>query len=54
MTSYSGILGHKNLLIATQWHYVILDEGHKIRNPEAKVPVIDLFFIPIESCRSNR
>lgn len=19
------------------WHYVILDEGHKIRNPEAKV-----------------
>ena len=37
ITSYSGMLNHKDLLVATQWHYVILDEGHKIRNPQAKV-----------------
>ncbi|XP_076654691.1 DNA excision repair protein ERCC-6 isoform X2 [Halictus rubicundus] len=37
ITSYSGILNHKDLLVANRWHYVILDEGHKIRNPQAKV-----------------
>ncbi|XP_076232564.1 uncharacterized protein LOC143178035 [Calliopsis andreniformis] len=37
ITSYSGMLKHKDLLVSTQWHYVILDEGHKIRNPQAKV-----------------
>ena len=37
ITSYSGILIHKELLTQFKWHYVILDEGHKIRNPEAKV-----------------
>ncbi|XP_054007934.1 DNA excision repair protein ERCC-6-like isoform X1 [Hylaeus anthracinus] len=37
ITSYSGVLNHKDLLIASQWHYVILDEGHKIRNPQAKI-----------------
>ncbi|XP_046823719.1 DNA excision repair protein ERCC-6-like isoform X2 [Vespa crabro] len=37
ITSYSGMLKHKDLLTNTQWHYVILDEGHKIRNPQAKI-----------------
>ncbi|XP_043518155.1 DNA excision repair protein ERCC-6-like isoform X1 [Frieseomelitta varia] len=37
ITSYSGMLIHKDLLLANQWHYVILDEGHKIRNPQAKI-----------------
>ncbi|XP_050579250.1 DNA excision repair protein ERCC-6-like isoform X5 [Bombus affinis] len=37
ITSYSGMLIHKNLLVTSQWHYVILDEGHKIRNPQAKI-----------------
>ncbi|XP_014603045.1 PREDICTED: DNA excision repair protein ERCC-6 isoform X2 [Polistes canadensis] len=37
VTSYSGMLKHNNLLTNTQWHYVILDEGHKIRNPQAKI-----------------
>ncbi|CAL7947361.1 unnamed protein product [Xylocopa violacea] len=37
ITSYSGMLRHKDLLVTSQWHYVILDEGHKIRNPQAKV-----------------
>ncbi|KAG5324579.1 ERCC6 protein, partial [Acromyrmex heyeri] len=37
ITSYNGVLKHKDLLVSSQWHYVILDEGHKIRNPQAKV-----------------
>ncbi|XP_070159365.1 DNA excision repair protein ERCC-6 isoform X1 [Polyergus mexicanus] len=37
ITSYNGVLRHKDLLVSNQWHYVILDEGHKIRNPQAKV-----------------
>ncbi|XP_012255007.2 DNA excision repair protein ERCC-6-like [Athalia rosae] len=37
VTSYTGILIHKELLVNTDWHYVILDEGHRIRNPDTKV-----------------
>ncbi|XP_020290353.1 DNA excision repair protein ERCC-6-like isoform X2 [Pseudomyrmex gracilis] len=37
VTSYNGVLKHKDLLASSQWHYVILDEGHMIRNPQAKV-----------------
>ncbi|XP_043272701.1 DNA excision repair protein ERCC-6-like [Venturia canescens] len=37
ITSYSGVLQHKEALLESHWHYIILDEGHKIRNPEAKV-----------------
>ncbi|KAK1133785.1 hypothetical protein K0M31_011575 [Melipona bicolor] len=37
ITSYSGMLIHKDLLVSNQWHYIILDEGHKIRNPQAKI-----------------
>lgn len=37
VTSYNGVLKHKDLLTSSQWHYVILDEGHMIRNPQAKV-----------------
>lgn len=37
VTSYSTYnIEHKKLL-NMNWHYVILDEGHKIRNPNAKV-----------------
>jgi DNA excision repair protein ERCC-6 len=27
-------------LLSKNWHYVILDEGHKIRNPDAKVTIV--------------
>ncbi|KAI4466822.1 snf2/rad54 family member [Holotrichia oblita] len=37
VTSYQSILKFKNVLLEFDWHYIILDEGHKIRNPEAKV-----------------
>lgn len=40
ITSYTSVLIHKEALLKVQWHYVILDEGHKIRNPEAKVKTI--------------
>ncbi|XP_011506045.1 PREDICTED: DNA excision repair protein ERCC-6-like [Ceratosolen solmsi marchali] len=40
VTSYSGVLIHKELLLRFKWHYIILDEGHKIRNPEAKISKI--------------
>uniref|UniRef100_A0A1I7X9A6 Sodium/hydrogen exchanger n=1 Tax=Heterorhabditis bacteriophora TaxID=37862 RepID=A0A1I7X9A6_HETBA len=42
ITSYSTFTKERKLLIKQNWHYVILDEGHKIRNPEAQK-----FSIPI-------
>ncbi|XP_014291598.1 DNA excision repair protein ERCC-6 [Halyomorpha halys] len=39
ITSYSGLVQHQDSIISRQWHYVILDEGHKIRNPKAKVTI---------------
>lgn len=39
ITSYSGVLKYKTNLLDYNWHYLILDEGHKIRNPNAKVTV---------------
>lgn len=37
VTSYVGVLQHQEALLARDWHYIILDEGHKIRNPDAQV-----------------
>ncbi|KAJ8669045.1 hypothetical protein QAD02_000304 [Eretmocerus hayati] len=37
VTTYTSVLIHKESILKYKWHYVILDEGHKIRNPEAKV-----------------
>ncbi|XP_077979590.1 DNA excision repair protein ERCC-6-like [Glandiceps talaboti] len=37
VTSYSGVRLHQDLLHRQQWDYVILDEGHKIRNPDAEI-----------------
>lgn len=39
VTTYIGILKYKTSLLDYNWHYLILDEGHKIRNPTAKVSV---------------
>lgn len=36
ITSYVGIVNNQDELLRYQWHYVILDEGHKIRNPDAQ------------------
>ncbi|KAL7072736.1 hypothetical protein ACQ4LE_008179 [Meloidogyne hapla] len=37
VTSYSTYMVEYKKILASKWHYVILDEGHKIRNPEAKI-----------------
>ncbi|KAL2083082.1 hypothetical protein ACEWY4_020855 [Coilia grayii] len=39
ITSYSSVRLHQEALQRYDWHYVILDEGHKIRNPHARVTV---------------
>lgn len=37
ITSYQGAVIYQDALHAFDWHYAILDEGHKIRNPDAQV-----------------
>ena len=40
ITAYSTALIHQDVLLARDWHYVILDEGHKIRNPDAQITLV--------------
>ncbi|XP_037638840.1 DNA excision repair protein ERCC-6 isoform X2 [Sebastes umbrosus] len=37
ITSYSAVRNLQDALQRFDWHYIILDEGHKIRNPNAGV-----------------
>ncbi|XP_071482267.1 DNA excision repair protein ERCC-6-like [Diadema antillarum] len=37
ITSFSNVRLRQELLLQFNWHYVILDEGHKIRNPDAEI-----------------
>nr|XP_002736872.2 PREDICTED: DNA excision repair protein ERCC-6-like [Saccoglossus kowalevskii] len=37
VTSYAAVRIQQDMLLRYQWDYVILDEGHKIRNPDADV-----------------
>lgn len=47
ITTYAGVQQHQDLLLSTSWHYLILDEGHKIRNPDAKITqTVKLFTTP--------
>lgn len=39
ITSYSYIRIMQDYIQKYDWHYVILDEGHKIRNPNAGVTI---------------
>jgi DNA excision repair protein ERCC-6 len=39
ITTYASLLNYEKILLSKNWHYVILDEGHKIRNPDAKVTI---------------
>lgn len=39
ITSYSAVRNLQDVLQRYDWHYIILDEGHKIRNPNAGVTV---------------
>lgn len=37
ITTYSGIRLDQDILLSHKWDYVVLDEGHKIRNPDAEI-----------------
>ena len=37
VSSYEGLRRRKDDLCAIKWSYAILDEGHRIRNPDAEV-----------------
>ena len=37
ITSYSSLVLQQEILLQHDWHYVVLDEGHKIRNPDAQI-----------------
>ena len=37
VTSYGGLVSNKEELIRQNFDYIILDEGHKIRNPDAQI-----------------
>lgn len=37
ITTYSSLVLHQEMLMRCRWLYLILDEGHKIKNPNAKV-----------------
>ncbi|KAI2615490.1 SNF2 family N-terminal domain-containing protein [Hypoxylon sp. NC1633] len=39
VTTYAGLQTYGNLLTPVDWGYAVLDEGHKIRNPNSAVTV---------------
>lgn len=50
VTSYVGAVQHQEALLARDWHYVILDEGHKIRNPDAQVGIKEMMLFDHYIC----
>lgn len=45
ITTYAGLKSYGDLLLNEEWEYAILDEGHKIRNPNAEISL---------SCKNSR
>lgn len=39
VTTYSGLQSYAELLIPVEWEYAVLDEGHKIRNPNTAITI---------------
>ena len=39
VTTYSGLQTYAELLIPMDWEYAVLDEGHKIRNPNTAITI---------------
>lgn len=37
ITTYAGLRIYRNQLLPVKWSYTILDEGHKIRNPDSEI-----------------
>lgn len=38
--TYEGLRVFRDFLLPYQWEYVVLDEGHKIRNPDTEVTLV--------------
>ncbi len=39
VTTYSGLQTYSGLLLPVEWQYAVLDEGHKIRNPNTAITI---------------
>lgn len=39
VTTYAGLQSYAEFLIPTDWEYAVLDEGHKIRNPNTAITI---------------
>ncbi|KAH7393309.1 putative DNA repair and recombination protein RAD26 [Cadophora sp. MPI-SDFR-AT-0126] len=39
VTTYAGLQTYADVLIPVDWDYVVLDEGHKIRNPNTTITI---------------
>ncbi|KAK7506355.1 hypothetical protein BaRGS_00002467, partial [Batillaria attramentaria] len=37
VTSYSTLVIQQDIMLPYNWHYIVLDEGHKVRNPDAQI-----------------
>lgn len=37
ITTYVGLRIHSDKLLKVKWQYAVLDEGHKIRNPDSEI-----------------
>ncbi|KAG5355219.1 Protein CHROMATIN REMODELING 8 [Yarrowia sp. C11] len=37
VTTYAGLKSYRSLLLDREWGYCVLDEGHKIRNPDSQI-----------------
>lgn len=40
LMGYEGLRRHSDTLLPLDWGYVILDEGHRIRNPDAEITLL--------------
>ncbi|KAI8970281.1 SNF2 family N-terminal domain-containing protein [Mycotypha africana] len=40
VTTYSGVQTYREILLKHRWGYVVLDEGHKIRNPDSETTLV--------------
>ena len=39
ITTYEGIRINQEQLLKHRWEYLVMDEGHKIRNPDAEITI---------------
>ena len=50
LTTYEGLRGGREALLPVRWGYAVLDEGHKIRNPDAEVTLVAKQLATLHRC----